>query len=155
MIEIIEENPKDHAELFKNEILHVVCMADGGLTMCDFFASTIGGMNQQDEVWPLTKEINKKGEVGTFWPKMPLTIIPKTSWEGRKENNLEGFFIKCFQDVAESNREYVQLKSMYLTINEYDTEERMIALIQAKKILSNSAAIEKLWISPKPKSVSI
>lgn len=32
----------------------------------DFAASTLGGMKQESEVWPLTKRVNRVGETGTF-----------------------------------------------------------------------------------------
>ncbi len=90
MAAIIDGAPEKWADLFKNKSLHVVCVAVGGLTTCDLAASTIGGMKQEGEVWPLTKKVNRLGETGTFWPRLPLTVVPLPSWEGRPApNNLE------------------------------------------------------------------
>ena len=69
-IGIHREEPEDWPELFRERRLHVVCVAAGGLTTCDFCASTIGGMHQEAEVWPLTRRVNAVGETGTFWPRL-------------------------------------------------------------------------------------
>jgi len=107
-------------EGFKTNQVHVVCVAAGGLTTCDFLASTVGEMDQNKEVWPLTREVNLKGETGTFWPRFPLTVVPQFSWEGRGyPDDIDLFLERSFNDVVKANREYIKLDQLYVDLNSY------------------------------------
>lgn len=125
--------------------------------MCDFAASTLGGI-EQDKVWKYTREVNKKGEVGTFWPRFPLTVLPQSYWEGRYPRDRDHFFEACLKDVALANREHVKLKDMYIDFNDYygglfhsgvtKRSEIRTAKSFARRILPEFAEIETLWITP-------
>lgn len=157
MTEIFENEPQDWTVQFKQKKIHFVCVAAGGLTMCDFAASTLGHMKQEQEVWALTKRINTLGETGTFWPRLPLTVLPQTTWESRYSEGDESFFKKCMQDVATANRDHVKLMDMYLNLADYygglfrseasRKHEIKTAIAMAKEILPIEANIENLWIS--------
>lgn len=143
--------PKEWPVLFRQRKLHVVCIASGGLTTCDFAASTIGGMRQEQEVWSLTKRVNHEGETGTFWPRFPLTVVPQLSWEDRSApRDLEPFLRKSFWEVVKANRDYIKLPDVFLDLNpyggHYDMEK---ALIIAQEILCHDNTISNLWIAPK------
>lgn len=142
--------PPNWVERFKNGSLHLVCVASGGLTACDFAASTIGVMRQQEEVWPLTYRVNEMGETGTFWPRLSLTVVPQMAWETRKKpEDLENFFRTCFLDVAKANRLYVKQADVFVDLNSgggyFDTR---IALPIAREILMNESSIKNLWFIP-------
>lgn len=152
MVTIINNAPKGWPDLFKTKSLHVVCVATGGLTTCDFVASTLGGMKQELEVWPLTKQVNHTGETGTFWPRFPLTVIPLTKWEKRDEtSDLESFYRRSFTDVAKANREYIKLPEMFIELSGC---ERGIDVQTARKIaeevLSKETTIQTLFFALEP-----
>ncbi len=146
-----EGEPEHWVEQFKSGSLHLVCVASGGLTTCDFAASTVGGMRQEQEVWPLTKRVNRLGEVGTFWPRLALTVVPQTSWEERCAPEDIGAFLKrCFEDVAEANRLHIKLPDVFVDLNPYggqfDLEK---ALPIARDILSHEGTVRSLWFALK------
>lgn len=147
MAVIHQGEPRDWTDLFKQGSLHLVCVASGGLTTCDFAASTIGGMRQEQEVWPLTKKVNRLGETGTFWPRLPLTVVPQTSWEQRaRPDDINAFLRKNFLDVAEANRLHVKLPDLYVDLNPYGGKFEMAkALPIAREILSLENSIKNVW----------
>lgn len=149
MAQVHDGEPKDWVERFKSNSLHLVCVASGGLSTCDFVASTIGGMRQEQEVWPLTQHVNRLGETGTFWPRLPLTVIPQTTWDGRgAQENIQAFLRKCFLDVAEANRLHIKLPDMFVDLNPYggrfDGEK---ALPIAREVLSQESTIVNIWFA--------
>lgn len=152
MAKIIDGPPKGWPDLFKANSLHVVCVATGGLTTCDFVASTIGGMKQEAEVWPLTKHVNRVGETGTFWPRFPLTVIPQAKWEHRNDtHDLETFYRRSFDDVAKANREHIRLSEMFVELSGC---ERGIDVNTARRIaedtLSKEPSIKTIYFATEP-----
>lgn len=148
---IFNGEPKNWPDLFKGKELHVVCVAAGGLTTCDFAASTVGGMKQEAEVWPLTKKVNSLGETGTFWPQLPLTVVPTPIWEGRAApNNLGEFYRQAFVDVAKANREYIKLDNLFVDLNGYGVNyDYDIARPIAETVLSTESIIKKIYFAKK------
>ena len=149
MTTFLDGAPEDWPELFKQGKLHVVCVASGGLTTCDFVASTLSKMRQEQEVWPLTKRVNRLGEAGTFWPRFALTVVPQFAWESRAvSQDLSDFLRKSFEDVAEANREHVKLPSLFLDLNPYGGNyQRDVALPIARDILGAEPSILTVWIA--------
>lgn len=141
--------PDEWEGLFRSRSLHVVCVASGGLTMCDLAAATIGGMRQEDEVWPLTKQVNRLGETGTFWPRLSLTVVPQTKWETRgAPSDLAAFLRKCFLDVAEANRLHIKLPDVFVDLNPYGGAFSMRDAVPiAREVLSREATIVNLWFA--------
>lgn len=136
---------------FEAKEIHLVCVATGGLTICDFAASTIGGMNQEREVWPLTKKVNGTGETGTFYPRFSLTVVPLLKWEDRPTpDDPEDFLKRSFEDVAKANRDYIKLRTLYIDLNGYGSDypfddARRIAEI----VLAAEPSIETIYFAPK------
>ena len=150
MTTIHDEELKDWPDRFKAKTIHLVCVAAGGLTTCDCAASTIGGMKQEAEVWPLIERVNRAGETGTFWPKLPLTVLPQTKWEGRPAPaELEAFLTQCFFDVAEANRDHVKLTTMYVDLNAWGGDYNYsLARQVAGKVLVSEESIKELYFAP-------
>lgn len=144
-----EGAPRDWVERFKSGALHLVCVASGGLTTCDFAASTVGGMRQEQEVWPLTRRVNHLAETRTFWPRLPLTVVPQTSWEGRAApEDLDAFYRRVFDDVAEVNRNRVKLPDLFVDLNPYGGQfDRDAALPIAWDVLSCERTIVNIWFA--------
>lgn len=150
MATIIGGELSNWTEEFKAKRLHFVCVATGGLTACDFAASTIGGMNQEREVWPLTKKVNRMGETGTFWPRLALTVVPLPEWEGRSAaEDIDGFLRRCFEDVAKANRDYVKASSLYIDLNGWGSayDFRRARRIAAD-VLGQEAGIATICFAP-------
>ena len=136
---------------FKLNELHLVCVATGGLSTCDCAASVIGKMNQREEVWPITRQVNQLGETGTFYPRFPLTVVPLPSWEDREiPDDLEGFLRKCFQDVALANRDYIKQKVLVIDLNGWGSSYPFeLARKIAVEVLSSESSIESVYFQPK------
>ena len=134
---------------FKAMAIHLVCVAAGGLTTCDFAASTIGGMNQEGEVWTLTKRVNREGETGTFWPRFPLTVVPQLKWEARTTRDKDNFLRRCFADVAKANRDHVKLSVMYVDLNPYggDYDYKRARTI-SEEVLKAEPSISEIYFAP-------
>jgi len=148
--------PDKWPDLFKQGKLHVVCVAAGGFTTCDFVASTLGGMKQEQEVWPLTQLVNQKREVGTFWPRMALTVLPQLS-DDRDADLIDIYVLeRYFADVAEVNREYIKLPDVLVDLNSYlkwgnlqkpNDARYKRAISVAVRVLGAEPSIHNLWIA--------
>ena len=151
MANIHDHDLKDWPDKFKAKTIHLVCVAAGGLTTCDFAASTLGGMKQESEVWPLTKKVNRLGETGTFWPKFPLTVIPLLSWEDRPApKDVDEFLRSVFRDVAKANRDHIKLGGMYGDLIGWDTPfDYARARRIAEEVLKNETSITEIHFAPK------
>ncbi|QCS49245.1 hypothetical protein FEK30_07245 [Picosynechococcus sp. PCC 11901] len=151
MTTIVDQELDKWPDKFKAKEIHLVCIATGGLTTCDCAASTIGGMSQEREVWPLTKRVNRQGETGTFYPRFPLTVVPLLKWEDRPEpTDIGDFLRRSFRDVLKANRDYIKLKTLYIDLNGWGSyypfdQARQIA----EEILSGDPGIETIYFAPK------
>lgn len=151
MTTIIDQELDHWPDKFKAKAIHLVCVATGGLTTCDCAASTIGGMNQEREVWPLTKKVNRLGETGTFYPRFPLTVVPLLKWEDRPEpSDTDDFLRRSFQDVLKANRDYIKLKTLYIDLNGWGSDYPFDRARQiAEEVLSGDPGIETVYFAPK------
>jgi hypothetical protein len=106
-------------------------------------------MRQEQEVWPLTKRVNTVGETGTFWPRLPLTVLPQTTWQGRAAaEDADTFLRKCFVDVAEANRLHIRLPDVFVDLNPYSGQfDPGRALPIAREVLSQDSTIVNLWFA--------
>ena len=96
----------------------MICVAAGGLTSCDYAAATVCGMDQREEVWPVTLKANETGTTATFFPRLTLTVIPQITWEKRPKPADEDTFLKArFQEVAQINLEIIRSKTLYVDFN--------------------------------------
>lgn len=138
MIEIV--NDVASYELFKENKVHVVCPANGGLTFCDTYAMSKG--MKQDDVWKLTKHVNDKNEVGTFYPNLSLTVIPLEVWNSRKESNLEDFYNKHLRDVFDAHNNYIKCEYIHFILNDSPRNIKdSIAYKELEKILKTDNLI--------------
>lgn len=147
MVRLFYGKPPGWVDKYKNNTLHLVCAASLGRTMCDLAASRIGRMKQTQEVWPLTMRVNIHGETGTFWPLLPLTVVPQLSWPGRHAPvNLDEFLLKCFLDVAEANRDLVRLPDLFVDLNPYGGDfDKESAMPIARDTLAQEGSIKNIW----------
>jgi len=151
MTTVHDQELKDWPDKFKAKTIHLVCVATGGLTTCDFAASTLAGLKQESEVWPLTKKVNRIGETGTFWPKFPMTVIPLLSWEDRPApKDVDEFLGNVFRDVAKANRDCIKLDQMFVDLNGWGSPyDYARARRIAEEVLKNEASITEIYFAPK------
>ena len=152
---ISDKGLENVADAFKQQRVHVVCVAAGGLTMCDFFASTLGGLNQREEVWPLTREANDLGKPRTFWPRLSLTAIPLPEWEERHQaEDIEAFYRGSFEEVARINREEVNLGTMHIDLNGWGSWYHFkLARQVAERVLDMEPSIQQIHFEPEAKGL--
>ena len=151
MVTIHDKELEDWDKKFMAKEIHLVCVASGGFTICDCAASTVGGMKQMEEVWPLTDRVNQTGETGTFYPRLPLTVVPLLKGKGRPESmDTHDFLRRSFEDVAKVNREHIKSKTFYIDLNgwssyyPFDAARRM-----AEEVLCRDSDIETIYFARK------
>ncbi len=151
MTTIFDQELDKWTDKFKAKEIHFVCIATGGLTACDFAASTIGGMNQEREVWPLTIKVNRQGETGTFYPRLPLTVVPLLKWKDRPvPTDTDDFLRRSFRDVLKANCDYIKLKTLFIDLNGWGSDYLFDRARQiAEEILSGDPGIETIYFAPK------
>jgi len=122
-------------QLFKNDKVHVVCSAYGGLTFCDTYARKKG--MTQDEVWKLTQKCNDLNEVGTFYPTLNLTVIPLARWGKRdvKSFDLENFYYKHLLEVIKCHNDYVKIDYIHFIFDDPRNVKENIEYKQLEKLL--------------------
>lgn len=151
MADIRHEDLKDWGEMFRAGKLHLVCVASGGLTICDTAACSIGGMNQMDEVWPITRKVNELGETGTFWPRFPLTVLPLFKWDrsGSRICDEQDFLVRSFERVLSINRDLVKLRTMFIDCNGWGcTYNYREAVRAAESVLRDAQDIDVIYFLP-------
>jgi len=150
MAEILDHGLNNVAEELKQQRVHVVCVAAGGLTMCDHFASIVGKLDQRKQVWPVTIEANELGQPRTFWPRLAVTAVPLPEWEGRTQaSNIEEFYRECFVEVARINREEINLGTMHLDLNGWGSRYHFkLARQVAERVLTLEQSIQQIYFEP-------
>lgn len=64
--------------------------------------------------------------------------------------NLEDFYRACFRDVAEANRDHVQLGTMFVDLNPYGGNyDFALACRIAKEVLILETSIETIYFAEK------
>ena len=148
---IIDKELDNWCDKFKAKKIHLVCVATSGLTTCDWAASTVGGMDQEREVLPLIKKVNRAGETGTFYPRLPLSVVPLLKWDDRPApTDADAFLRSSFEDVAKANREYIQLKTLCIDLNGWGSDYPFDQARQiAEDVLLRDPGIEEICFAPK------
>lgn len=163
MSSIYNTEPENWSNRFKAREIHVICVSAGGLTSCDYAAATIGGMDQHEEVWPITLKANEDGTATTFFPRLTLTVIPQIISGKRPKPADEEVFLKDrFHEVAQINREIIGSKTLYVDLNGLNpdcffesarrsAEETLFRKARriAESTLSASEEIEEIFFAPK------
>ena len=163
MTSIYDSEPEDWRTRLKAQEIHMICVAAGGLTSCDHAAATVCGLDQREEIWPVTLKANEAGTTATFFPRLTLTVIPQIIWNNRPKPADEDAFLKeRFQEVAQINCEIIRSNTLYVDLNGLNpdcffesarryAEEAL--LLKARRIaeesLSASQEIEEIFFAPK------
>ena len=150
MTEIIDQGLENVAEELKQQRVHVVCVAAGGLTMVDHFATYVGKLDQREEVWPVTLESNQLGVPRTFWPRLSLTAVPLPEWEKRcHAPDIEHIYRVCFEGVAKINRNDIRISILHIDLNGWGSRYHFkLARQVAETILSQEDTIQQIYFEP-------
>jgi len=131
LISVFQKSPADIIEDVKAGKIHIVCMAQNGLTHLNVYAELYYKLPRN-----LVKEcvdlVNFSRETGTLYPKAFITILPKT--ELRNQNLIPLTFDelkKCLEDVFKANEEYLKSEIIYFTL-----ESGYVDLNSAKMIVN-------------------
>lgn len=134
--------PEDLYERYLAKSIHLVCIAQTGLTCCSLYAEHIGGVSHT-ELEQMVARVNKLNETGTFWPRLPLTIIPEIDSFSpyHREDSHDDLIRTYFVDVVTANQNHIKSTDIALDIHGYPNESIEIAI----RALSEDPNIENIW----------
>ena len=138
MIELIKTNQKFPGDIIndvKSGKIHIVCMAQNGLTHLNVYAELYYKLPK-----PLINQcvdlVNSKKETGTLYPQANISILPKsemrTDWNKNPVNITVTELEKFIDDVFKANQEYLKSEIIYFTL-----ESSYINKYQALNIIEN------------------
>jgi hypothetical protein len=114
---IINDGPwiLDGSDDFLEKKIHLVCIAVNALTQFGVYAKVIGGLsNELAENY--VNKVNEKNETGTLYPKLNLTIMPLTIFEGRDDTNQSLVMEKHIIDCFDSNEKYTKCPKLIFAL---------------------------------------
>jgi hypothetical protein len=114
---IINDGPwiLDGSDDFLEKKIHLVCIAVNALTQFGVYAKPIGGLSNELADNYVNK-VNEKNETGTLYPKLNLTIMPLTIFEGRDDTNQSIVMEKHIIDCFDSNEKYIKCPKLIFAL---------------------------------------
>lgn len=141
MIELIniQKSPGDIAEDVKSGKIHLVCMAQNGLTHLNVYAELYLHL-PKDMINKCVDLVNTARETGTLYPKAYISILPKSEHRSNMPPPLSFSELKkCLEDVFKANEEYLKSPIIYFSL-EYgyvDISSAKVIIDQLVKEYSN------------------
>jgi len=137
--------PKDIIADVKLGNIHIVCMAQNGLTYLNVYAELYYKLEKQ-LVNTCVKETNSKLETGTLYPKANISILPKNV-ENRKLTKKE--LKESIKDVFKANELCIGAEIIYFTL-ERSYINKALALEIIKELIiefkNESQIVKTIWI---------
>ncbi len=99
---------KDH---LLSKKAHLVCISINALTTFNVYAEAVLGMSFEDAA-SHSETVNRKNEVGNFYPKHNLTIVPLSIYQDRNDFGNREIFEKHVLDCFESNEKYIKCRKL-------------------------------------------
>jgi hypothetical protein len=156
MIELIEKPQKAPGDII-NEVksgkIHVVCMAQNGLTHLNVYAELYCGI-KRDVLNQCVDMVNSKKETGTLFPEAYISILPKS--ESRKDWNPNPQIVNaeelktCIDDVFIANQKYLKSEIIYFSLEDSYVDKNMALHIIEKKIREergNDLHVKTIWFA--------
>ncbi len=152
MIELIithQKFPGDIINDVKSGKIHIVCMAQNGMTHLNVYAELYYKLPK-----PLINQcvdlVNSKKETGTLFPQANISILPKS--EMRTEGiiyhhniiDLENFI----DDIFEANQKYLKSEIIYFTLeSSYINKSQVLTIIEKKIVseLTSDSYVKTIW----------
>ena len=91
--------------------VHLVCISVNTLTTFNAYATAILKMTFEDAV-SYSEIVNKKNEVGNFYPKHNLTIVPLSIYQDRNDFGNREILKKHILDCFASNEKYIKCQKL-------------------------------------------
>jgi hypothetical protein len=122
MIELIETSQKFPGDIIndvKSGKIHIVCMAQNGLTHLNVYAELYYKIPRLI-INQCVEHVNLKKETGTLYPHANISIIPKsenyTDWNKNPLRLNVQELQSCISDVFKANQEYLKSEIIYFTL---------------------------------------
>ena len=110
----------------KNDLLekkvHLVCISVNALTIYNVYTTAVFKISTE-YAEKHSKKVNISNEVGSFYPKFNLTIIPLSIFGDRNDFGNKEIFKKHVLDCFESNEKYIKCNKLIFGIenrNDFD-----------------------------------
>ena len=140
--------PGDIIEDIKAGRIHVVCMAQNGLTHLNVYAELYYKL-PREMINKIVEIVNSKRETGTLYPQAYISILPKfgkTSEILHLLNPDELF--NCLKDVFIANEEYLKSEIIYFTL-EGSYVDTNLAFSMINEIVNiyqgKTTAVKSVW----------
>ena len=152
MIELIKTHQKFPGDIIndvKSGKIHIVCMAQNGLTNLNVYAELHYKLPK-----PLINQcvdlVNSKKETGTLFPQANISILPKSEMrtDGIKNHHNISELEKFIDDVFEANQEYLKSEIIYFTLESSYINKGQVLDIIEKKIASeinSDLYVKTIW----------
>jgi len=118
----------------KAKQVHLVCPALKSLT-------TYGALStlfmSEEEAFAHAERVNRANEVGTLFPKSPITIIPMSHFEGRNDFGNQAIMEKHIEDCLVANEQYWKIPQLYFCFDQGHVFDSELALRTLKIALQN------------------
>jgi hypothetical protein len=154
MIELIEnphKAPGDIINEVKSGKIHVVCMAQNGLTHLNVYAELYYKI-PRSIVNECVDLVNSKKETGTLFPKAHISILPKsekrTDWNQNPQTLNREELKTCIDDVFIANQTYLKSEIIYFTLEGHYIDTHLALRIIRDKIAnenSNDLYVKTIW----------
>ena len=151
LIEINQKFPGDIIEDVKSGKVHVVCIAQNGLTHLNVYAELYYKL-PKELVNQCVNSVNSKKETGTLFPQANITILPKSEnksdWNQNPQTVDPNELENCIGDVFKANQEYLKSEIIYFTLeNSYVNKRLALSIIRDKieQFNSNELFVKTIW----------
>jgi hypothetical protein len=152
LIENIQKFPEDIINDVKLGKIHVVCMAQNGLTHLNVYAELYLEI-PKSIVNQCVDLVNSKKETGTLFPHAYISLLPKSENKSDWNKNPQILNIKemetCIGDVFITNQKYLKSEIIFFSL-ESGYIRKTIALEIIKNIIAkekfNELYVKTIWV---------
>ena len=134
LIKTRQKFPGDIIDDVKSGKIHVVCMAQNGLTHLNVYAELHCKISREI-VNRCVDLVNSEKETGTFFPQAYISILPKSEnrmdWSKNAQNLSIEEMENCINDVFLANQEHLKSEIIYFSLeNSYINKANALQIIE-------------------------
>ncbi len=143
--------PTDIIDEIKAGKIHLVCIAQNGLTHLNVYAQMYLGV-PVDTINYCVNQVNKNLETGTLYPVANVSILPykrSGGWQTIESIGLNEMRL-CIDDVIKANEEYIKAEIILFSMeNSYINTDLVIQVIGEKidSIGEREAFVKEVWFT--------
>jgi hypothetical protein len=146
---LTRRNEPARKEDLKKWTTHVVVVADPAGQNFAAYRERIEALGHQSAEFYVT-EVNRRNEAGVFYPKLDLTLLPMSRYQGRDDFGNAEIMARHVQDVFKANEEHCGKDEIYFAL---DCENTFDAAT-FEKALEEALAAKKPFIRTQMMSLS-